>query len=233
MFSKYKKMLCGLLMIATLSSGFAHAQHRGTYTQQESDSKSTLFSLIEGGANFIADHRHLLFSLAMAPYLISNRATVIEGAQYGADLFSLNLLSIVAMHVLLPSSITEKKVDSDEYSSSLGFYNSVYLAPLVEELVFRGIIQNISMFPAYFIPILTEPLLLLNACVFGGVHALNGHDGAYIQAINIALIEYTVGLTRSHFSRGLAYTMGMHIANNAIVYRLKEMLGSLEKEESK
>jgi membrane protease YdiL (CAAX protease family) len=99
------------------------------------------------------------------------------------------------------------------------------VAPIVEECLFRSVIQPLAEKPiAYILPALTVEILgaqfalatlvtiVVTSLLFGVSHLFNGHPNASSQAIHATLGGVLLGIVAVHF--GLLASISAHMVHN-------------------
>lgn len=170
-----------------------------------------------------------IMTLAVGAFFLSN---VGIGMALGVGSF----VTVIVLKKILPKAwlFTENKENTpDNYAIYLNKSLSSHLsstlgAPLVEEILFRGIVQPflahsiILLFPtaaqAVFSPLLTTAMIisiLATAILFGLAHFKNQTDYARCQVILSSITGCAYGILAAEF--GLQAAIAAHIINNSIV----------------
>jgi len=139
-----------------------------------------------------------------------------------------NILIAVILRLVMPVPREENSGYSKYLNESTPFELGV-AGPIVEEVLFRGILQGgllvvlKRLIPATTVSILGMPFTIAGliaivtaSAVFGAVHAMNDHKGAWGQAIVVGVSALFTEGPLAYFY-GIEASMMAHILNNTII----------------
>lgn len=170
------------------------------------------------------------------PATVGNLARRFQaGVLFGAKSFLPRLVYGIAISAVFTTLGVASKNPSFPYKivSLQGFMNIVVIAPLVEEILFRVILQNVIHIAQEFVcqPLQgnriidalgsSEARILSTNAVFAAAHLANaeytGKHSAYTQS---TLILLTPGQSITYETHGFAGSLGEHMSNNALSFLL-------------
>lgn len=148
------------------------------------------------------------------------------------------LISIPIANVL--RSFLPINTDVNKDASHTFDYDPLYvslIAPIWEELIFRGCIQSTllllipllipSTATLFIAPGLSAAALMsviITSVAFGLAHIGNNHSGSYVQGAVTTLSGLNLGLLTIYF--GLPAAIASHIANNTLVFLISMMINT-------
>jgi membrane protease YdiL (CAAX protease family) len=113
-------------------------------------------------------------------------------------------------------------------SPILGFAVVAGVAPFVEEVLFRFVIQNTLVFLADRAALSNEWALAMSSVLFGAFHVFDppNYRSFHIAAgVAISATAYLLpsGTSRIHSTHGLAGSLGAHMTHNGLIYMLSTL----------
>lgn len=159
-------------------------------------------------------------------------STVPIGIGIGVGVFALSTVTMIILKVcnLLADD------DDSEYEKDILKYPlfGTLGAPIVEEGIFRGLLQPLATRAILFIvpaaaaaflgtglSIAVVVSIVATAAIFGFVHVFNDHKNSHIQAFAATLGGVAFGVVAAQF--GLPAAIAAHIVNNTIAISLAKL----------
>ncbi len=159
-------------------------------------------------------------------------STVPIGIGIGVGVFALSTVTMIILKVcnLLADD------DDSEYEKDILKYPlfGTLGAPIVEEGIFRGLLQPLATRAILFIvpaaaaaflgtglSIAVVVSIVATAAIFGFVHVFNDHKNSHIQAFAARLGGVAYGVVAAQF--GLPAAIAAHIVNNTIAISLAKL----------
>lgn len=170
-----------------------------------------------------------MYNIRNACAHLTRKQKILFGVKAGFTSFFLNSLPYILIMELLLFSFIEKS-EKPYYSKKSRTFSAVVIdAPIIEEIIFRGITQNL-------LELMSDPItaLLFTSLIFAAAHFANGDKtefshtvDACIQVSNIFLFPT---LCVVYFAtRSLPASIAAHMVNNGMIFGISSVLTSKDR----